>query len=279
VNKFFPETHPHKGQKLSKLINKIAKAIGIDTSREYQQMYAKYSDACTPKTIKRYAVLSLNPIDYWTMSFGVNWQSCHTIDKENRRQINTDTNYHGMYSAGTESYMLDGTSAVFYIVDSTANRLHPELTPKISRCMFHMANDMLVQGRVYPQSNDDGDGSIYTMIRNIVQEMITTCLKTENTWKLQRGSDACEDVITSIGNHYRDYANFNTCTLSLLKHGDEVTRKTNMVVGHDAICPQCGEEHNSEECIECSDCYHPEDDLYMTPSYVFNYDNSTHYFI
>ena len=253
INYLYPDAKARKGQKLSRVVNKVCHIIGVDKDKDYNKMFAKFSDAVNPLSIVRHTVLSCHPIDYLTMSFGNSWASCHTIDKFNERKVNSSNNYHGQYSGGTLSYLLDGTSMVFYTVDKSYNGNEYELQPKINRNMFHFGNDKLIQGRVYPQSNDDDENGIYAKIRNIVQKIMADCLGVDNLWTLKKGVMECESMVSSKGVHYRDYANYNSCNVSYLKRDGKINKQS-IIVGHDGICPKCGDYHNNEENILCEYC-------------------------
>ena len=245
LDKLVPAIHVHNGEKTSRVINRLCKYLGYDKHEDYNKEFAKFADALSPITITQRVVLSLNPIDYLTMSFGNSWASCHTIDKANKRKMPND--YHGCYSSGTMSYMLDETSMVLYVVDKTYNGTEYELQPKINRQMFHYGEDKLVQGRLYPQSND-GDGSAYEPYRQIVQEVMSTIFEFPNLWTLKKGTSAICDCVYSEGTHYRDYSNFRSCSISKAKYKENATRFT---IGHDPICIECGEEHDVADNINC----------------------------
>ena len=253
----FPETKAVSGQKLSRVVNKIAKLTGIDKLADYNKEFAKYSDAVNPLKITRHTVLSLHPVDYLTMSFGNSWSSCHTIDKQNRR--NMPNSYEGAYSAGTMSYMLDESSFVFYTVDAKYAGNELELQPKISRCMFHVGQDKLIQARMYPQSND-GDTGLYKDVREIAQSVISECFAFPNYWSIEKGVSACRSVSSSKGPHYRDYLNFDYCNVSYPKRDNAMKNYKKIKIGHYAICPSCGSEHGNSNCIECDDC---RDDIHV----------------
>ena len=240
-----PEIHPHEGQKTSRVINKLCTYLGYNKHPEYNREYAKFADGLSPLTIKRHTVLSLNPLDYLTMSFGNSWASCHTIDKNNKRGM--PNNYSGCYSSGTVSYMLDGSSMVFYTVDAGYDGDDYWTQPKINRQMFHWGEEKLVQGRLYPQDNDD-DKDAYAPYRNIVQQIISTIFDFPNLWSLSRGTEAACRYIRSQGTHYRDYSHYSNCTLS--KKTDN-TNENSFVVGHAPICVECGNEHNVDDNINC----------------------------
>lgn len=253
INYQFPSVKAVVGQKTSRIIGKIAKITGMDKHPEWNREYSKYCDAINPLAIKRHTILSCHPIDYFTMSFGNSWASCHTIDKKNKRNMPND--YSGCYSSGTLSYMLDGSSFVFYTVDKKYDGNVYELEPKINRNMFHMGEDKLIQARVYPQATD-GETGIYRQIREIAQKVVADCLDVPNLWKNVKGTSECNQISRSYGTHYRDYANYNDCNVSYLKNDESENVNVNIIfIGHDPICPNCGDTHDYAEAIECEGCY------------------------
>ena len=251
INRFYPEVNAVVGQKTSRLINKIMRLIGVDKADGYGTKFATFSDSINPKTFKRIAVLSINPYDFWTMSFGHKWRSCHTIDKDNLRRCPGD-GYHGMYCSGTESYMLDGASFVFYTVDDSYKGTEYEKQDKMTRCMFYIGQNKIVQGRLYPQSNDTGAELAYREARELVQKLICEAAGAVNGWETEIGTTACEEVIFSSGTHYRDYESFENCNVSFWKGDDK--NYNEIEVGHDPICPYCGEEHEEDGYLTCDDC-------------------------
>ena len=250
INEMLPNIRAQGGQKTSRVINKICTYLGYDKADGYNREFAKFADSLNPMKITRHTVLSLNPLDYLTMSFGNSWSSCHTIDKTNKRHM--PNSYSGCYSSGTISYMLDGASMVFYTVDSEYDSNEYWDQPKINRQMFHYCADKLVQGRLYPQDND-GCSDLYTANRVIVQEIIAKIFEFPNLWKLETGTSAADRYIISNGTHYRDYRNYGNCTLSIIKDSDNEEK---FVVGSSPICVSCGDRHNHEDSICCCDEAH-----------------------
>ena len=247
-----PEAKIKAGQKYSRAINKLLSSVGVDKLPNYNKEYAKFSDGINPLKVKRHTVISVHPIDYYTMSFGNSWSSCQTIDKCNDRGIDSGNSWHGCSSSGTESYMLDGTSCIFYTIDGEYNGDTLELEDKINRCMFHYYDSQLIQGRVYPQSNDKGANDLYKDIREIAQKVFADMLEVPNYWSNDKGTQACYNVSESWGTHYRDYYNFDNCNVSTLK--DDKTSHKTIKIGHYPICPDCGEEHDREDNIVCRYC-------------------------
>lgn len=240
-----PAIHVHNGEKTSRVINRLCTYLGYHKHEDYNKKFAKFADALSPVTVTQRVILSLNPIDYLTMSFGNSWASCHTIDKNNKRGM--PNNYSGCYSSGTMSYMLDSSSMVLYVVDRAYDGTEYEWQPKINRQMFHYGEDKLVQGRLYPQSND-GDGSAYEPYRQIVQEVMSTIFEFPNLWTFKKGTTAIRNCVLSDGTHYRDYANFSSCSISKAKHKENNNFFT---IGHNPICVECGKEHDVPDNINC----------------------------
>ena len=230
---------------MSRVVNKLLTYVGYNKLPDYNREFAKYADALNPLQITRHTVLSVNPLDYLTMSFGNSWASCHTIDKENKRDM--PNSYEGMYSSGTVSYMLDAPSMVFYTVDASYNGNDFWNEPKINRQMFHWGEEKLIQGRLYPQDND-GNNSAYTPYREIVQSIMSELFGFPNLWTVGKGTSASGGYVCSEGTHYRDYDNYDNCTLSRIKGS---TNEECITVGHDPICIKCGKEHDKQDNISC----------------------------
>ena len=156
----------NNGVKMSRAINKMIKASKLysvliandDTEHYFNSAYARYCDAINPLTIKRWTVISVNFVDYLTMSNGYRWTSCLNPDK---RGYFTE----GMWSDGFNSrrvldYALDGSTIVFYTIDSNYDGDEYELQKKETRQLFHFNGNTLMQNRLYPQG-DDARAGIY----------------------------------------------------------------------------------------------------------------------
>ena len=243
------------GAKTSKAVRKLLSQLGFFEDQERnkhgsllcEKKYAEFSDGINPLKIKAKTYISINPLDYWTMSFGHNWASCHTIDIHNiRYRQNGEHTYNGCYSAGTESYMLDPSTVIVYT---------GEMMDKWKRCNFHISADGLkiVQGRVYPDARDDGDFTYAPQFRQIVQDIVSKCYAVPNLWTVKKGTEECKSVIEENIDkcNYSDYFSYDDCNVSLNKavESDEM-----VIIGHAAICPKCGALHTHNENICCEDC-------------------------
>ena len=249
INDMMPTVRAHTGEKTSRVINKICTYLGYTKFDDYNKEFAKYADSLSPVRITRHTILSVNPLDYLTMSFGNSWASCHTIDKSNKRGM--PNSYEGQYSSGTMSYMLDPTSMVFYTISSEFNGQEYWNEPKVCRQMFHYGEEKLIQGRLYPQSND-GESGEYTANRNVVQKIIADIYDFPNLWTVKKGVSAIKDYVIKDGTHYPDYFHFDYCTISR-QNGSE--NEDEIYIGAEPICVECGYTHSEEDCINC--CSNP----------------------
>ena len=262
LNNYLPKTDKkseqiQSGMKTSRAFNRIfLDIIGLKnldsndtTLKEYNRLFAEYADCINAKESDRIYVISLNPIDYLTMSFGNTWSSCHTIDAENKRQIkiqNGSSTYTGMHMGGTLSYMLDSVSFVTYMVNQNADKNHPEKSDKIYRNMCHYENNVLVQGRMYPQSKD-GCTDLYKTFRYLMQENLCTMLNIpyvtdsgnkNDTWVLKGASEDYTENIGQHGVHYADTENFHDCNVSYIRKN--WTDDFFITIGSKGICACCG---------------------------------------
>jgi hypothetical protein len=244
-----------KGQKVSRIINKVCRMLGIDKNPDYGKRIAQLGDDINEMLIRRHTVISINPWDYLSMSFGDSWSNCSTIDKLNDRHINGgEHTYHGDSGSGTLSYMLDPSTVIYYMVDESYSGNEYELQPKTHRCLFYLGEDKMIQGRVYPKTND-GDNTIYEEIRTIMQKVVSEMFKVNNLWTMKQGASACGSVTETYGTHYPDYTRYDCCTVCWHNNGMQVYKNNKpMIIGHNPICIQCGREHTETDYIQCRRC-------------------------
>lgn len=260
------KTNAKVGQKLSRLVQKVLTQYGINNIKVmgtvvhhgvevpkdygYNYYFAMFGDAINPVAIRKYTVISLNIMDYLTMSFGHKWSSCHTIDKLNLRK--TENGYQGQYSSGTLSYALDASSVIFYTVDEKYDNVNEMWrADKDRRMMFHLdhSGKCMIFGRMYPDSRDVGETGIPAQFRATMQKVLSECLGFNNLWKVFRGTEYCSRYSISLGTHYRDYHSYEDTGISYVT-GEEMKKIT---IGHNPICPYCGEEHTDRYNVFCYD--------------------------
>lgn len=206
-----------------------------DSDKRYQKLFADYSNSAREITIDCYYVISLNPIDYLTSAFGNSWSSCHTIDRGNKRNIDSEHIYSGAHMGGTLSYALDTATFVTYTI-SQRNKTtelvyddfkdwsvdltkHPEFVYKINRQLVHMSTDgqAMIMSRVYPQTNDGSMGkSLREQFYNLFFKTMGSALPDVSTWEFIDNTynlyyDNDEDNPTNYfstadeATHYPDY--------------------------------------------------------------------------
>lgn len=234
------------GLKTSRAFNRMCEELGVTAHKQYNKWFAEYSDLVAGGTRALDFVVSLNPYDYLTMSFGNSWSSCHTIDKSNHRGM--PNNYSGAYCGGTTSYMLDANSIITYVIEKGGD---PQTCGKIYRNMFHYEKETLVQGRVYPQGND-GATDLYEIFREYMHNVLNTAIKPEDsTWVVVTKGD-CSEHTASSGAHYTDYMRYGDCNVSHLRsttNGDKIVH-----IGHRGICPYCGETYTRSDRLSHECC-------------------------
>ena len=260
VNEYW-KTNAKVGQKISRLAMKVFKHYGIDSVKimksvmhngteemkdfGFNYYFAMFGDAINPVHIKKYTVISVNPLDFWTMSFGKNWSSCQTLDKLNIRQVNS-SHYHGQSSSGTESYMLDKCTVIFYTVDES---YQGEMwkADKDRRMNFHVAKDgkFMIFGRLYPDGRDGGETGLGAQFRKTIQKVLSECTGDNNLWKVESGTVG--DYAHTIGTHYPDYHKYGDTGICYISGTEPQT----LLIGHSPICPHCGEEHRNCESVFC----------------------------
>ena len=222
----------------------------------YNKIYAKLADCCNPITIKRKVIFSISYIDFLTMSFGNTWSSCHTIDKENMRN-SRGSHYEGMYCGGCLSYANDATTIIVYTVDENYDPDKGykvswngnyysgyETQDKINRQLIHVNGNVMIQARLYPQSND-GATDLYKVFRDIEERVIASGKGKPNLWKYE-GHSNMRDVATTPyeAHNYQDYFSYVDCGICVLK-GDDGEYNHNafkMVIGHYGIDVNDGTE-------------------------------------
>ena len=144
------------GMKISRILPRL-------TTKKYSEwIQVEYSKIVQSFSVKGTAILSIDPVDYVTMSENTSgWRSCHALD--------------GEYRTGTLAYMMDGTSVVAYV--KTKDIVHKygythevRISDKMWRQMVFIETDsvqggpLAVQSRQYPSKNSSNAGTISNMI-------------------------------------------------------------------------------------------------------------------
>lgn len=278
----------HVGTKVNKVIARICKQFGMTNHPEYNKQCARLGDAISPVQFTRHTVVSINRVDYLTASWGTDWTSCMNIDAKKIRYSSRNGMYgDGCTKSGTLSYMLDPSTVVVYTIDSKYDGKDFELQDKVNRCLFHVGEGKFIMGRVYPQGTD-GAEAVYKEWRAMFQEVLSVCMGVPNYWKTEKINKS--DQHYSTGTHYQDYecSYCNVAGWSWLKPTPDATyNPTKIRIGHDPICPCCGNEHSLEGSLECEECSEGKERIgtcarcgcaiYEGDDYIYCEDDSSYY--
>lgn len=187
----------HPGAKVTRFYRNVMDAIKVgEVYSDYEKTFAVLSDAASPAERKRTLVLSLNVLDFLTMSNGNSWTSCHNVEKR------------GCYHGGTLSYALDETTAILYTLDpdvDTTQRIWN--IPKINRQLFMFGDDFVVESRLYPEP-DEGVTVPQLALRAVHHKFIKEFYSKIMDKKFIEYSNpysAIYERVRSSGLHYRDY--------------------------------------------------------------------------
>ena len=275
----FPSSQCRKGIKISRVVQKCLKELGLyqiameNEKETFNKKYAAWTDAVSPMKIKKWSVLSINFVDFLTMSHGDTWTSCLNTDKNGKF---TEGEYcEGFNSKRVLDYALDQSTMVFYTIDENYNGADFELQPKSTRQLFHFGENKLVQARLYPQSRVSRR-NIYTQYRTNVEHLLADAMGEANLWSSpERGTIESDGNVVNIPyDSYinGDYIDFldNAChgggeidfqsEVNYVVFRGSTNREDNgvpMIVGStDAVCIICGDDmdesyHNSIVCSPC----------------------------
>lgn len=284
INKYAPELKPHKGEKTVKFICRVAHWYKLDDIKDIHTITAhdgyrkknfgwsyqkvRLGEALAPKTYEQRVYISINPLDFWSMSIGYKWTSCYSIDCSNLLG-NSQYEYQGCYSAGTTAYALDSTSVIMYTLPADYNGDTPWQEQKLRRCVFNIIDDgtynKFTMGVLYPDGRaggcNDGEASLVKQWRNIMQLVVADCLETKNQWTYNYNNVAAEaengydegyiDIF-----HGGQYINTSYLGVKGAPHNTKLIR-----IGEYPICINCGRHFETDEeadnvmCEECRNDY------------------------
>lgn len=258
-----------KGEKITRLVGRIAKACGFDkhvdlrfnevTNRHvdygWVREYAFFADAISVQPINETVVISVNPYDFYTCSHGDRWSTCYETRKVGKP---IKGSYGGENCNGVQALLFDNSTFIVYTVGGDGIR--PELEPKKRMCFFYAGEDKLVQARVYPLAKEMPSATdLITQLRNITQKTIAEMFNIPNYWAVARGAHACESVIIRPQNSkdYPDYRHSDDVNVSYAILTDNYKNEKKIIVGSVPICPECGEVNDQDiynNSLFCEDC-------------------------
>lgn len=248
-----------RGLKLSKALKKLC------LEDEHHRVVTAHSMANQKLTTKGTAVLSIDPIDYLTMSSNASgWKSCHRLNG-------------GEYCTGPLAYLNDSSTVICYIESKTPCKFsyqgkeytHSNKTWR-QIALVSPELEYSIQERQYPNSNSINSNSVSEMFADVFNEYYQTedfgyaIADIEDLKELHRDYADYEDG-------YRLYYNdiesemFNDGGVVFNKKETSLERLVNLPMedrplkGSHANCLSCGETLYDSESLYCDYCIEDND--------------------
>ena len=191
-----------EGKKFSRAINAEFNQLGIaqlfkDTNDEkaYNETLNELLDAFSDKKIPHVGTLSCHPIDYFNMSYGAGWTSCHSIPD-------------GDWAAGTVGYMLDQSTLImsgYPMLPNIGVDIAFRDTRKSFRQIIAFYHGKMLQSRLYPCSKNV---EWMDQIRWKLHAIFATCFNVENVWKVVKTQWAVDQLIEQSKN-YKNFPDYH----------------------------------------------------------------------
>lgn len=241
------------GMKLSKALARLCHPDDV------HKVVTAHSMAIQQITAKGKAVISIDPIDYITMSSNNSgWRSCHRLNG-------------GEYRTGPLAYLRDGASVICYVESSKPciirdrNRVEYEHSNKVWRqlAMVNPEANFSMQERHYPNRN--------TINETAISEMFLEAFSTLNgkEYKIERAScDLLNDLHIDYANQedesrmyyndiYEDMFPSSNIVIPSDMTGQELAQREDIarpIKGAAVYCLDCGYELSNPGSLYCNDC-------------------------
>lgn len=249
INNLFMIKYINENMKFSKILSKMEKQEKLydflteKEKTDYERKKANFFDFTRTLEKKYIYILSINPIDYLTMSnpfVSDSWVSCHRIE-------GSDPDEAGSYQAGCLSYMNDSVSIISYLIDEEADK-NQEIgfQRKINRMMIGLNEDVVCFSRLYPDYQDNDKKQILiNKFFELFPDYNTT--PTNETFFLRSGKGSLQ---------YRDYNFVSTYNIINYFNKNAITKTPeeirHLVFGGPAYCINCGEQLSDAGDLCCS---------------------------
>ena len=227
---------------------------GDRTFDSVEKRFAKLADALSVLTTTNVAFMSLNFLDFMTMSHGNSWSTCHYINSHGLfHREDGSSSYHGAYKQGCLSYALDEPSFIFYTLPADTKGSAYYRCKKLTRMCCQYANGTLVTGKCYPNNESEVISKYVAMLK----EVVAVTEKSIDEWETttDSGDHVSARVKTADGAaHYADYTmSRQRPTISLCRKL-MLSQQRQMTIGHRAYCVYCGKELNGGDgnWLQCS---------------------------
>lgn len=229
----------------------------------FEKEFAKFADLMSELVVHRITVISVNFLDFLTMSNGNSWSSCHYINSYGIFHQSDENSYHGMYKRGCLSYALDDCSFIYYTLEDKSSDEEYYLRPKVNRMCCQYKNGILITGKDYPNNTEKHSDEI----RHDVQAILAQCEGFDNMWTFSRQISRISEFVKPDpeASNYPDFLyDHQEPRISLRKpfmmsisvndvDSESVINK--FTIGHCTYCVACGEkfDSNDHEWLQCVD--------------------------
>ncbi len=232
-----------KGIKISKIIKQLTVASPIE-SRLIENIYSSFVNTFK---IKGDLCISIDPIDFITMSDNdYSWTSCHSLED-------------GEYRSGLLSLLVDSTTLVCYLKGKEPfDFFGVETTNKKWRMLIHYNQKYILYNTQYPFKNK-------YIVEELTKHLINLLSKGDNQTSYEIIKTNMEHIIPFINDneenlHYNDLlaskpdGEYKNASCFLIKKEIECV-DSEIQIGESPLCPVCGEGYLTDPCrIECSKC-------------------------
>ena len=219
------------------------------TYRSFDKYYAKFADALSELTVKKITLVSLNFLDFMTMSNGNSWSSCHFINSHGIFHDDADSSYRGQYKSGCLSYALDEPSFLLYTLPATYEGNEFYRVQKLTRMCCQYQDGILITGKCYPNNSNN----LIVRYRQTLQKIISQVEEYPNLWTFSRNVNRIMAFVQTDSNstHYKDYeCESQKPTISLCKN-ITIDLDKPMVIGHTSYCVHCGDTFYDCSWLQC----------------------------
>lgn len=260
-------------------------------SPKLDEVISKYIEENFESRVHGFVYLSIDPIDYLTMSMNLEgWNSCQSL----HMRMNIDEVEIGSYGSATISYICDNSTMIAYRTDGEEKRMafnnrSVMIESKKWRQLIYMNQDFsgFFNSRQYPYPSE----LLCKTIRNMIEKLIDKTndvkehtytggtLENSNAWQvdyLRRFNNLTGSIryLDADWLQYDDVHHEWKHTYTF-KYNEKETYKSRIAIGSHPFCPKCGKYRvTSSSGITCTYCRTGDMPYYIRDAVAQGYINS-----
>lgn len=260
------DTEFKSGMKVSRI---LAKLVNKEYAHDLQTQYSMFLQKLKAKGK---AVISIDPIDYITMSVNKSgWRSCHALD--------------GEYRTGTLAYMIDPSTTINYVKTSEDVTINEQCLPYSNKVwrqisLISVKDSFVIQGRQYPGDMPNNEETISKMFIDLLQNINPTV-----KYKTERARSGKMDMLIIDGDYANERLWYNDFSAEAFSSGNVVlpedtdfdwlcSNASQLTLGASVKCVESSDHLEDPGCLSMIN-YHDnrEDDYYDDDDYDNDDDN------